>query len=60
VQQHDAHLQQDFQLLRDLIRFAVGERFGAITALEQKCLSALRGCQPLAQGLHFPRHDNGG
>jgi len=42
VQQHQGHLQQDLELARDLAGLAVGEGLGAISALEQEALAALR------------------
>ena len=54
VQQHETHLQENLQLFRDGVGFAVGERLGAIAALQQERLPALGGGQTLAQRLHFP------
>ena len=59
MQQHQAHLQEDLQLLGDAVGFAVGEGLRAVTALQQEGLAALRGGQPRAQGLDLPGHHDG-
>ena len=56
VQQHETHLQQDLELLRDLVRFALFERLGAVAAHEQELVATLRVGETLAQLLDFPRH----
>ena len=56
VQQHEAHLQQDLELLGDLVRLALLERLGAVAAHEQELAAALRFGQTLAQLFDFPRH----
>src|SRR6185437_3218358 len=43
VQQHETHLKKNLQLFGDRVRFAISERFGAITALQQEGLPALGG-----------------
>jgi hypothetical protein len=58
VQQHQAHLQQDLELARDLAGLAVGERLGAVAALQQEPPARL-GFRDLAlQRLDFPRNDD--
>jgi hypothetical protein len=54
LQQHQAHLQQDLQAPRDVVRFAVLEALGAIAALQQKLLAALRQRELRAQRLDLP------
>ena len=45
-----------FSFLAIVIRLAVGERLGAVAALQQERLAALRRGQPLAQRLDLPGH----
>ncbi len=59
MQQHEAHLQHDLQLLRDRVRFAIREGLGAVAPLEQEGLSPLGGGQALAQRVDFPGHHDG-
>ena len=57
VQQHEAHLQEDLELLRDLVRLAFLEGLGAVAAHEQELAADLRLGETLAQLLDLPRHD---
>jgi hypothetical protein len=54
VQQDEAHLQEDLELLGDLIRLAVGKGLRAIATLQQEGLTALGGRQTLAQRVDLP------
>ena len=56
VQQHQAHLQQDLELLGDLVGLALLEGLGAVAAHEQELVADLRFGEPLAQLFDFPRH----
>ncbi len=52
--QHQAHLQQDFELVRDGGRVAVIITLGTIAALQQKSFAACRLRQLRAQRMDFP------
>ena len=55
---HERHLQQDLELLHDVVRRALVEALGAIAALQQERLAALRLGELRLQVLDFPRrHD---
>jgi hypothetical protein len=56
VHQHQAHLQQDLQPLRDLVGLAVVERLGAVASLQQERAPLLCLGKPLAQRVDFPGH----
>jgi hypothetical protein len=60
LQEHEAHLQQDLQSPCDIVGLAILEALGAIAALKQKLLAALRGCELRVQLLHLPGDDEGG
>ena len=55
VDEHQAHLQQDLQLLRDLVGLAVLEALGAVAALEDEALAALGRGDVLLAAPRFPR-----
>ena len=57
--EHDErHLQQDLDFLDNVVRSALVEVLRAIAALQQKCLTALGGCEVLLQSLDLPaRHE---
>ena len=57
VQQHEAHLQQDLELLGDLVGLALLESLGAVASHEQELAADLRFGEPFAQLFDFPRHD---
>ena len=57
VQQHEAHLQEDLELLCDLVRLAFLKGLGAVAAHEQEFATDLRLGETLAQLLDLPRHD---
>ena len=59
LDEHKAHLQQDLQLARDRVGFAIGETLRAITALEQEALATCRLGQLTFQGCDFPACDQG-
>jgi hypothetical protein len=55
---HERHLQQDLELLHDVVRRALAERLGAVAALQQERLAALRGRELALELLDLPRrHD---
>jgi hypothetical protein len=55
VHQHQAHLQQHLEAVRDHLGRAVVEDLGAVAALQQEALAILRLRQLLAQVHHFAR-----
>src|SRR5215468_10615172 len=58
MHEHEAHLQEDLQLLGDRVGLAVDECLGAVAALQQEGFAALGGSEPGAQFLDLPGHDD--
>ena len=55
MHQHQAHLQQHLEPVRDHLRRALAEALGAIAALQQEALALLRFGQLLLERKDFPR-----
>jgi hypothetical protein len=54
VHQHQAHLQQDLELVGDDLRGAVTEVLGAVASVQQEALAGRRLCELPAQRLDLP------
>ena len=57
VDHDERHLEEDLQLVGDDRRPAVGERLGAVAALQEEALALLRLGEELLQARDLPRRD---